>query len=161
QLTGDPVIVNNDGDVILQDNFNFDAPGQDLAILASGNIFASNDAGGVTTINLSGSKRGGNLTLVAGFDFDLTTNGEQTTSLDAQTITLTAPFVKGGSIYITNLKFDPSSSAGDAGNVTIVAHGGTQNEGVIILGSNPSNQINASAGSNGYGGNVLIIGHAT
>ena len=59
-LTGDPTFYNTNGDIILNNDMSF--PGQDLAIIASGNIIAN----GAQVINTSSLNNGGQITMIAG-----------------------------------------------------------------------------------------------
>ncbi|HEY9790100.1 MAG TPA: hypothetical protein V6D22_06870 [Candidatus Obscuribacterales bacterium] len=154
-------IENTSGDVVIPGNLTF--IGQNLAILASGNIRAASN---VTSINLSSKTgNGGALTLVAGFDFHKISGNPLTVPATVpvpSVYQIDAPSTAGGSIYLGKVNINTSSSfAGSAlnphpigGNVTAVAHAGTVNAGVIQLGT-----ITTSANAKvGVGGDVLLIG---
>ena len=133
-------IANSIGNVILPANLTF--VGQDLAIIASESILSA----GISTINLSGSF-GGNLTLIAGFNFTPATPGPVS---GPTAYTIGTPST-GGSINLPSVSINLSSNSSKAagGNLIAVAHGGS-----ITLGS-----INTSADSaTGIGGEVTIIG---
>ncbi len=162
-LTGDPVIANSGGDVTLPSSLVFH--GQDLAVLASGNVL-----GNPLNIDLSAldsGANGGDLTIVAGYNFDVDTASTQI-QFDEPTprFTITGPSDTGGSIVLRGLLVNTSAIDGDAGDVTIVAHSGTnpsvyRNGGVLYLnGPSGSTATNIDARSdNGSGGDVLIIAH--
>ncbi len=149
-LVGNPLVFNTNfftiansaGDVNLTGNVVFNA--QSFAILASGNI----NAGAATIIDLSDpASTGGNLLLVAGFDFSPATGGQQQ---NATPYTLGAKSTGGGSINMGALNIN--ISGGNGGALTAVAGAGTTNNGTINLGN-----INASA-TTGTAGKVLLIG---
>lgn len=152
---GQGTIQNPDGDVVLSSPLKFN--GQNLAILAAGNIVATSKA---TLIDLSSSKvtinsgNGGALTMIAGFDF--TSSGASTGPVSG-TFTIGSATENGGSILLPNVKINTSSlvSSGNlhAGAITAIAHGGTVNSGSVIL-----NNITATANKvGGVGGAVRII----
>ncbi len=149
-------ISNKSGDVNLTSNIVL--AGHHLSILASGNITAS---AAVTSINLSNSKgQGGNVTLVAGYNF---TESGQSNASPTPTYgvlhTLSSPSATGGSIALSGVAIDTSSSTTTseraiAGDVVAVAHAGSTNPGIIMLKS-----VTAKGSSiNGSGGDVLLIG---
>lgn len=149
-------ISNKSGDVTLTSNIV--VAGHHLSILASGNITATS---AVNSINLSNSKgQGGNVTLVAGYNF---TESGQSNPSPTPTYgvlhTLTTPSTTGGSIALSNVAINTSSSTTTseraiAGDVVAVAHSGSTNSGAIMLKS-----ITATGtASNGSGGDVLLIG---
>ncbi|MBX9718918.1 MAG: hypothetical protein K2X36_08750, partial [Microbacteriaceae bacterium] len=150
QILGNPLVVgapgqagfilNSGGNVLLPTNLTF--VGQDLTILASGSIISA----GLSTINLTGGF-GGNLTMVAGFNFTPSTLGQIGPVMGTYTIGTPST---GGSINLPAVSINlsgtalPPNTAG--GNLIAVAHGGS-----ITLGS-----INTS--SSAVGGSVSIIG---
>lgn len=138
-LTGDPTIENAGGDVVLTSNLSF--PGQDLAILASGNIVVAPGAN-VTSISVGDAGNAGDLHISAGFDF-INTGG-----LNRQ---ITGASVSGGSIALPGVNLIANSQTGSGGTVIIVAHEGADNAGSIQLKS-----IDASSGS-GAGGLIAVI----
>lgn len=158
--SGVGVIANSNGDVNLTPNMLINTGGKNLAIIASGNVYAT----GVGVINLSGA-RGGNLFVLAGFDFDPQTVGQ--TLSTTTTYTSASPSVTGGSINLANTAIYtygtgtivPGNGAGtgtvpagaNGGYVFMVANKGTTSQGVIL-----TNQI-YTASTNGFGGPVLLI----
>lgn len=126
-------IVNTEGDVVLDKNVTFD--GHDFAILAR------------DTINLGGaniSLNGGNLTLVAGYDFQPTSGGQQESPLSFSTLNLNATGT--GNIVGTGM-ISTSNTDGDGGNITAIANGGSISLGIV----------DARSLSGGDGGVIQII----
>lgn len=137
-------IVNNSGNVVLTSDLVYN--GQNLAIIASGNVFAS----GATTINLSSnSTNAGSLLVLAGYNFTPGTASQQSTGV---TTTVTGESTTGGSIDLSAVTINLSSTAGNGGKLTAVANAGSTNNGSIKLGA-----INTTATA-GLGGAVQIIG---
>jgi hypothetical protein len=193
-------IANSGGSIFLNDGFSFQSPGANLALLASENIVAANQSGSNTAIDLSHPSQGGSLTLAAGFNISASDSGissqpltEDSSSSDSApavtgqsaqtplssspasqtTYTLTGPSAAGGSIQLHNINIKTSSPSGNGGNVTMVAHGGAQNQGTVdICCSAGTNFIHTYSGdglaessgtasdNTGTAGNVLIMGHA-
>lgn len=146
---GAGTIANDQGDLILPGKLTFS--GQNLAILASGNVIAPT---GLTAIKLSSATAaGGSLTFVAGYDFT-PAPAPPAPGQSFQTFTLGSPSVSGGSVIMPKTAVDTSSKTPgkDAGNITIIAHSGILNAGVISVGA-----LNSSS-AKGVGGNVLLIG---
>lgn len=140
-------IYNSAGDVALPTNLIF--TGQDLAIIASGNV----TAGVGTVINLSSTTNdGGNLTILAGFDTSPTTGGSQVTT--AGPVTVTGLNSVGGNINLGGATINTSSTAavGDAGDVFIYANGGTGPATGNVTGIGT---VTATS-TNGFGGAVAI-----
>ncbi|MCW5954512.1 MAG: hypothetical protein KIT69_19845, partial [Propionibacteriaceae bacterium] len=145
-LCGSGTIINNNGagDVNLGSNLTFN--GENLAIIAKGNINTT----GLTTINLNGTGvNGGILTMIAGFDSSPATPGQVQNG--NVTYTIGAPTVAGGSINLAGVTITTTSNTGVGGNVTAVANGGTLNNGTIALGNITTNGVTA-------GGNVTVWG---
>jgi len=126
-------IANIGGDVNLSSNLTFN--GTDLAIISSGNVNLNN-----ITINLSsGTIAGGNLSIIAGFNFTPTTSGQIETSSALETFTLTtgsSGSVTGTATIIT------SSIADDGGSVQVYANGGS-----VSLGGITTDSATGDAGS--------------
>jgi hypothetical protein len=144
---GGGTIANSDGDVILPSNLVI--LGSSVAIIASGNVISE----GATLINLSSTTaQGGNLNIVAGFDFLPATVGQVTDT--TTTFTLGSASATGGSVFLggVNIQTNSTSAGFAGGSVTIIAHAGTESRGEIEVGS-----VNASAVGN-PGGTVLMIG---
>lgn len=164
-LIGNPLVfrgTNGAGTIAAQGTLtlpsNLTYVGQDLAIIATGDIIAGTK---VTSINLSNSKgSGGSLTIVAGFDFTpATTTGLTPVS---STFSITGPSTTGGAVYLANTNINTSSTLGTltsgvaphGGNVTVVASAGSDSAGTIALGT-----VNTSANTKvGIGGAVNLIG---
>jgi hypothetical protein len=132
-------IINTSGDVTLTSDLTFN--GQDLAIIASGNIIAS----GITSINLnSSSGNGGNLHLIAGYNATPSSGGQIQTSNPFTITTAGTGSVNLGSVTINT---SATGATGDAGDVVAVASNGSVSLGDITATS-----------TNGVGGNVLVVG---
>lgn len=140
---GNGTIANSTGDVNLLGDIIYN--GQDLAILASGSI----NAAGATVINLTNSSgNGGNLTLMAGYDFTPPTPGQVTNGNVEYTIS--GYSTSGGNINLGGLDVITNGSAGsNGGNVVAVANGGSGAAGNITIGDITSNGVN--------GGNLQVI----
>ena len=155
-LSGDPVIANLTGDVLLGGDLTFH--GEDLAILASGSVVGT----GISKIDLSSDNPGhaGNLTIIAGFNFTSSSGTETVGQVrdDQSTFTLTGPSGSGGDVSLPGVtlvtRSTNSTPGAAAANVTVVAHADSTggNHGQIVLGA-----IDASSVA-GPGGNVAIFG---
>ncbi len=126
--------LNNPGDVVLSGDLVFD----DLMIIASRNIDLTN-----ASIDLSGAN-GGNLTLIAGFNFSLNSGGSQIFNGSAVIENFT-PSSTGGSI-LGGASITTQGTNGSAGSVVALAYYGSISLGSVI----------ASGTTNG--GNVTVIG---
>ncbi len=120
-VTGDPVIQNAGGDVLLTQNVKATA---DLAILASGSIKVA-PGKRVTSIDVSDTT-GHQLNLVAGFDF---------TNPSGQNFQISGPSTSGGDVNLPGVKLLANATAGAGGNVLAVAHEGSAARGLIKLGN--------------------------
>lgn len=145
-------LINTTGDVVLGAKTIVNSGGKNLAIVASGSVIAN----GATTINLSNAKgEGGSLTVIAGYDFTPATSGQV---LDTSNpYTLQGPSASGGNIDLGQVKINTSSSApasvpNGAGSILMVASGGTDAAGSIVVGS-----LTATS-TNGSGGSVTLLG---
>ena len=146
--------ISSSGNVILNGPVTF--IGENLAILAAGNIIANT----TTSINLSSTTgSGGNLVMIAGYNF--TGTASQTPIQGSYTIAQGGQSTTGGSIEMPKLSINTSSTAKTVtggiaptgGNVLAVAHAGSVNAGVVTLGA-----INTAADPKvGAGGSVTII----
>ena len=146
--TGAGTIANMVGDVDLT-GLNLQFTGLNLAIIASGNVIAGTN----TSIDLSnGGGAGGDLLVVAGFDFAPTTSNSQINFDHVTTYTFGAPSTSGGNINFTGLTITTNGTGADAGDVTLVAKAGATNNGTITTGA-----INAIGSSGGNGGDVRVI----
>src|SRR5262249_35060451 len=144
-LTGDPFVVNTDGDVHLTANIILtsalqilpDANEHDLLVLAKGRITADP---AVTLIDVSSkSFRGGDVHLVAGFNAQPNTGGQvnnitTTSGFEDFSITGGGGSTQGGDIVLPNVQIKTSSTSsnplsGRGGNVTMVAREGADNTG--------------------------------
>jgi hypothetical protein len=164
-IKGDPTYFNTNGNVTIFGDIQTN--GNDLAIVASGNILTGNFANeGIDTSSTTGN--GGNLTLIAGANF--TSSGASTGSNDTST-TLTISnstnpgkgSVTGGFIDLDGLlaakgtsaplqNFLTNSATGQAGDLTMIAYHGTAvNSGTVIFpGPNSDTQlIGATPAQNG------------
>lgn len=116
--------------------------GESLAILASGSILDNGVDIQIQLDNASGD--GGNLTLIAGYDFTPSVTPQQGPIPGA--FTVSGPNLTGGSIGLGNTTITTTGSR-NGGNVLAIDNGGS-----IILGNI------TSSGGNGTGGNVMVIG---
>lgn len=147
-VTGDPTIANSGGDVVLLGNLAFN--GEDLAILASGNVRTITSGSLVTISTCKDCTNSGDVFIVAGFDFTPATAGQVTNT--TTTYTLGSASASGGDVSLPNFSIKTSGAKNDAGDVTVVAHSGDLSSGFIEL-----KAIDASAKS-GIAGDVLLIG---
>ncbi|MBX3149884.1 S-layer family protein [Candidatus Obscuribacterales bacterium] len=163
-------IINTTGDVVLPTNLVFQ--GQDLAIIASGNITAT----GAVLIDLSSSTGdGGDLLVLAGYDATGVGGGQQQTQ---DPVTVTGVSTTGGSVDFTGVNIITSSSfaGGSAGSVTIIAGSttgatnagdvtvgnitaeGDLNGGLVVVGAFGNATVGniSTIGTNGQGGSVVL-----
>lgn len=150
-VSGDPTIANSGGDVVLNQSLTFN--GQNLAILASGNVTTTKNV--PIKIDLSSATgNAGNLSIIAGYTFNPPTSGQVTDN--TTTYTLSSPSNSGGGVLLSTSSIDTSSSGGNGGNVTIIARNAPDplNNGYIFVGS-----INTSS-SAGSSGSVRCLGAA-
>ena len=148
-VTGSGTIANMTGDVDLS-LLNLTFVGEDLAIIASGNV----NAGSNTIINLSNpGGAGGDLLVVAGFDFSPSTGNSQVDFDSSTVFTFTgAGSATGGDINFAGLSINTNGNGGDAGDITLVAKGGGINDGAILV-----NSLSAVGSGGGNGGDILLI----
>ena len=156
ELTGDPNIANSGGDVVLSGNLLLG--GQNLAILASGNVRA---APGATSINLSNnSNNGGNLNILAGYDFTPDTGGGQVDNDTSTTYTITGPSASGGAVMLSQVNvftaFTGVSGPGNGGSVTITASDGNSNMGTVSIKSVNTGAVTLD--TNHQSGSIAIFG---
>ncbi|MBX3074550.1 hypothetical protein KF913_11515 [Candidatus Obscuribacterales bacterium] len=147
---GAGTIANSIGNVDLTGVGTLNFSGLDLAILAQGNVLAGTN----TSINLSSSTGdGGDLLVVAGFDFTPATAGQ--VNFSPTLFTITGPSISGGNIDFTGLSINTGSTfaGGNGGSVTLVANGGLTNDGTIT-----TEAITTTGDNNG--GAVTIIGES-
>ena len=146
-------LINTTGDIVLGSKTIVNSGGKNIAILAAGNVTAN----GATTINLAGAAKssGGNLTIIAGYDFTPHTSGQ---ILDTATsYLLNGVSSTGGNINLPKLTVNTSSTAktsvgGSAGNIFMTAGAGSKAAGSIVVGG-----LTATS-TNGAGGNVTLFG---
>jgi hypothetical protein len=154
-LAGDPTFFNT-GDISINDNISV---GQNLAILATGNVTASKAVVIQTRDLLAG---GHNVTIVAGATLQPfgspTAKGTippQTPLLPGQTIQVMGGSLSGGTISLDNSTIDTRSTSGNqpGGSVTLVAFGGTGTGGITGV-----NIASGGSGTGANGGVTLIAG---
>lgn len=154
-LSGDPTIVNNGGDIILTGNINANTlsfPGEHLAIIAAGSVLTS---GGLSLIDLSSTTgNGGDLTIIAGFK--VTPNpGSGTVTNSTTTYRLGAASGLPAIIDLDGVSINTSTSAAgkDGGRVVLAARDLTigDNLASIVVGG-----IDTSASNGGDGGAVTV-----
>ncbi len=159
-LTGDPTFANSGGNVVLLNDLIF--PGQDLAILASGNVVAASN---VKLINVSGLDPG-DVYIVAGFNFTPNTGGitegPPANNATPYTYALAATASPdGGGINLGLVSINASSTAlsgsGTSGNVTLIAKAGTLPEPANIA-TIEINNVTTTNKKADNGGNILMIG---
>jgi hypothetical protein len=160
-LTGDPSFVNSHGDITLFPNLGstLSFPGQDLALIASGDILA--DAS-LAKIDLSAPGRGGNLFVSAGLQ--ATRFAGNIVKMDPTILPggciIRRP-LSGGSVNLPAVSIDTSASGAgaSAGSVTIIARDNdavsqfdysSKDKGFVRVGA-----IDAGSPA-GTGGNILI-----
>lgn len=162
-LSGDPTFVNSGGSVVLVPNNGtmLTFSGQDLAILASGDVVAG---GGLTAIDLSSSTiNGGNLFISAGIDLVQSTGGltiSEPPTLPS-TWTLGSTSATGGRVDLGGVSISTSTTAvsANAGNVSIIAADNNTVSEIGGKGTVSVGAINATSLS-GAGGNVSLIAQA-
>lgn len=158
KVDGDPTFFNNAGDITITGDI---SAGEDLAILASGNILSSGQFY-ITTID--GANQGHDIYMVAGAQLNPVGNPVATPNVNnstvgitnTQAITVVGASASGGSISLGNTILD-TRGAGDVSNgggVTLVAYKGTS----LPLGGGIENVYILSGGSGtGKNGKVDII----
>ncbi len=153
ELTGDPTFYNSGGDVVINSNLIFS--GQNLAIVASGNVMSAPGAGAIDTSSNAGN--GGNIWIMAGAQF--TSDGPPAADNDTtSTISITSASATGGKIdFVTTPigSLDASSTGTNCtgGRVTLVAFPGAGlDAGKILL---PST-LTLQSGGNGSGANGFV-----
>jgi hypothetical protein len=133
------------GDFILNSTYLVNSQGENLAIVAGGNILVS----GVTKIDLSSSKaNAGNLTVLAGVTY---TSVPDPTHPAYQLVTVTGTSGTGGNVNFTGVTLNTGSTGGSGGNVLITASQGSANLGTVFTGAITSSSTKAN------GGNVQIV----
>ncbi|HIA52797.1 MAG TPA: hypothetical protein EYN91_12030, partial [Candidatus Melainabacteria bacterium] len=157
-------VVNNPGNVTMSGNITLAG---NFAVVASGDI----DLTGAS-INLSGATAG-SLTMFAGYDSSLVTNGTQTVT--TQTINNLTPSAGGGSVIGgADIDVRGTGSGGVAGSVTVVARGGSIDVGDIQAGGDVNNgrvmligetgvtvgDINTTSNSGSGGAVTIAVGQA-
>ncbi len=161
--SGDPMFTNV-GNLSI-DGYIAPTNGQDLTLIAGGNIVSATGNTGLDTSSATGN--GGNLTLVAGANFAV----DKVTSAVTVTDTTNAGHgtAGGGTIDLTQgggiTTVTTASSKGNAGYVQMVAYAGTTTgSGEITFPSDVNTVtmgINAQSTSGGTNGNVSLIAGAT
>jgi hypothetical protein len=171
-ISGDPTFYNNAGSVTL--NSALDFSGQDLAIVASQDIYTTGSAS-IDTSSSTGN--GGNIILIAGAGnafggpFVVSSgSGSSDNSTDSTTtITIQGPSKSGGAIDLTQgggiTSFTSQSTVGNGGNITLIAFYGSGSGSPLGLMPGTINlptsvTVNASGGGTSTNGNVLMIAGA-
>lgn len=154
-LTGNPLrfnstanlgtIANSNGDVNIPTGLIFH--GESLAIIASGNV---NSGSGVSIDLSSTSGNGGTLTIFAGYNFTLGTNGQ--VGPDGTVYYIGNPSASGGSVNMSGADITTKSTVGNGGNILVLAHEGVVNNGSISLGN-----LDSSSGA-GNAGSITLFG---
>jgi hypothetical protein len=162
-VSGDPLFVNQ-GNIIIEGNQIGPQNGANLSFVAGGNILS----GGGTLDTSSAGGSGGQLNLIAGADFTVSTQSNQLTIADLHGGSSTGGFIdltgkNGGTAPITGIT--TAATGPDAtqlysgGAVTMVAFAGsTKGTGTVSIPSSVT--INASGADTSSGGNVTIIAGA-
>jgi len=161
-LVGDPTYYNDSGDITLNGDISV---GEDLAIIASGNILST---AALTSIVANDGTNGKNITIVAGANVT-GPSGEQTSTVSGSPpagnttgdVSFSGASASGGDINFTKasglLQINASSATGNAGNVVLAAYhdaGQATNTGTILMPAN--GKIDATAPS-GTPGNVTVL----
>lgn len=116
-------IINTTGDINISNNITF--LGQDVAILAFGNINITNNA----VINLSNTiGSGGDLLMVAGWELTPPAAGQQNSPVQYE---FGAANPAGGSVNAATASIITQATAGISGSVTVIASGGSISLGAI------------------------------
>jgi hypothetical protein len=120
-VSGDPTYYNTQGSLSLPALVTISTSGQDLAILASGNV----TVGSVDTTSNQLGHKAGDVTIVAGASLstsDLSTTG----NFDSlTTVTVNGPSVTGGTINTGFVSASGTNNSAAGGNVLMVAYEGT------------------------------------
>ncbi len=156
-LSGDPTFFNNNGDIEIQNDISVT---QNLAILASGNIYALNPYQILTTD--PGTGQGYNVYMVAGAKLiiagaPLPTPVQQLPSnsplIVGQTVRVIGASTSGGTITLAGSTIDARSTSGDlnGGRVNLVAYGGNATGGISNV------NIFTGGSGNGVNGSVSLI----
>ncbi len=161
-LTGDPTFYNTGGNVQINTNLVF--PGQNLAIVATGNILSAAGAGRVDTSSTTAN--GGSILMLAGAEFTSTGGPTPVDPLAPVTLTVLGPSAAGGSIDlgtsnpITSLTSASTAANKNGGNITLAAwSGAVPNTGRIVL----PQSVTVTTGGLGTGSNgaVFVVAGAT
>jgi hypothetical protein len=160
-LSGDPTFYNTGGDIILDGDMAFN--GQDLAIIASGNILN----GSCHQINTSSGNGGGAITMIAGANMSVTNGGSSNLppgTDNGATVNVLGGAAGGGKIDLTTGPLTEITSVGGAnngGNITIVAYGGsTAGSGTVAIPSGAT-ITSGSAGTDNNGNVTIFAGAAS
>lgn len=123
-LSGDPTFYNTLGSVVISTPLSF--PSQDLAIVASTDIITAAGAGVITTAKGPPGGGYGNITLVAGANFNVGPAAPAGSNDTTTTLTITGPNYTGGKIDLnTGTAITSLSTAGTGGSITLIAFGGS------------------------------------
>lgn len=147
-LKGDPTFYNLAGDVLLNDGFDLTTNGEDLAIVAKGDIKVDDLALNPVQIDTDG----GDVLMVAGANFTVPSG-------DDITIFGTSP--EGGEIDLSTgpgcdlFNTTPTASNSNGGNITLVAFGGESGTSSVLAGkiTLPLLGLNVTSGGTGSGAN--------
>lgn len=159
---GDPTYFSADGDVDLTVLSPINTDGEDLAIVAHGNITTAGDLV-INTNKIMGNGPSGNVLMVAGASFIAPSSGDGLPAGPLVTIQFTGPgaldtggsIAPGGALQINTSGTLNNSSAG---NVTLVAYRGTNvDSGEIRTGDQFNSFITATNASGFSGGAVTMI----
>lgn len=150
-LTGDPTFYNTGGDVVLSGNLQF--IGQALAIVAAGDILNGSQSP-ISIATTSIAANAGDITLVAGAQFSSTGPAASFSADSTSTITITGGSTIGGKIDLAQgggiAGIGAVSNNGNAGDINLIAFGGTNTgSGTITLSSSSTVIANATGGTAG------------
>ena len=153
-VEGSGTIANSNGNVDLSQISLLSFPGTNIAIIASASIINS---GNSLSIDLSSTKgSGGNLLLVAGFNFSPNTNGVAVGPL-SRPYTLISNSATGGSIDLGNVSI-VTSGLSKGGSITAIASSGSSASGSLSIGSISSKSTNGAAGNITIVANGITLG---
>lgn len=166
-ITGDPTFFNPGGDIQITGNLSF--AGQNLALIASGNIYTVNGSWSISTASAGNA---GSILMVAGVSMtpDSGGTGGNTGGTPASTsLTLAGVSATGGSIDLTGggnnniTSLDASSTGGSGGTVTLIAYAGPgSGTGTITIPSAVTIQTGTTNNTVfAQNGNVTIIAGAS
>ncbi|MBU6455777.1 MAG: hypothetical protein KGS72_28665 [Cyanobacteria bacterium REEB67] len=147
-LSGDPLFVNDSGDIHINSNV---FVGEDLTYVASGDIIASSAVTNISAVDVNG--KGTNITMIA---------GANVTGSDGVGASFTGASATGGnvdfsaassSLYISSAA---TANLNAGGNQTYAAYSSQGSKGQILMPTGST--MNAQGNGSGASGNILVLG---